>query len=314
MPETAPISVIIVSYNTREITLKCLHRLHASTRHPLDVIVIDNASTDGSVQAVAEAFPETRILRNDRNVGFAAANNQGMRIACGDMFLLLNSDAFLLPGAVDNLRAFLQENPRAAVVGPRLLNADGTLQRSCHRFPSPGRAWIEAFRLFTLFPHHPGLEDYGRWDHDSRRMVDFVSGACMLVRRSAYEKVGGFDELFFMYAEEADWQYRMRAKGWLAGFTPEAEAIHLGGASGVSTTIRRRVFESLDRYQYKHHGPGGVVSLRLAMIIGNLLRTAVWSAVIVARPSRRRETFAKLKLASWLLLRQSTHWRGITAR
>lgn len=272
---------------------------------------MDNASTDGSAHAISEAFPQARVIRNDRNVGFSAANNQAMRVACGEYFLLLNSDAFLRPEAVDKMLAFLQSHPHAGVVGPRLLNADGSLQRSCHHFPSPKRAWIENLRLSTLLPHHPVLEDYGRWDHDRQRMVDFVSGACMLVRRTTYEEVGGFDEMFFMYAEETDWQRRMCAKGWLTGFTPEAEAVHLGGASGATSGIRRRVFESLDRYQYKHHGLAGLLSLRLAMIVGNLLRTVVWASILLARPARRREALAKLKLSSWLFLRQSTHWRGI---
>jgi GT2 family glycosyltransferase len=314
MPETDLITVIIVSYNTRDITLKCLRRLFDGTRLPLEVIVVDNASTDGSPQAIAQAYPGVRVIRNDRNAGFASANNQAMRVACGGYFFLLNSDAFLRPGALEHLLDFLRAQPRAGVAGPRLLNADGSLQRSCYRFPSPGRAWIENLRLFTLLPSHPVLEDFGRWNHDRARTVDFVSGACMLVRRAAYEEVGGFDETFFLYAEEADWQYRMRAKGWMAAFTPGAEAIHLGGASGAAPGIRRHVFESLDRYQYKHYGVAGVLSLRLAMVVGNFLRSTVWAFLLVARPARRRQTLAKLKLSSWLLLRQSTHWRGVFSK
>ncbi len=272
---------------------------------------MDNASTDGSPQAIRQAFPEVRVIRNDRNVGFSSANNQAMRIAHGEYFLLLNSDAYLLPGALEKLTAFLQAHPQAGVAGPRLLNADGSLQPSCHHFPSPKRAWIENLWISTLLPNHPGLGNYWNWAHDRERFVDFVSGACMLVRRATYEQIGGFDEMFFMYAEETDWQRRMRTKGWLTGFTPAGEAIHLGGSSGVASGIRRRVFESLDRYQYKHHGFSGLISLRLAMAAGNLLRTCAWTFVLLVRPARRRQALAKLKLAAWLLLRQTTHWRGV---
>ena len=272
---------------------------------------MDNASTDGSAPAIERTFTQVHVIRNDRNVGFSSANNQAMRIAKGEYFLLLNSDAYLRPGAIEKLLEFLQAHREAGVVGPRLLNADGSLQPSCHRFPSPGRAWIENLRLSALLPNHPALEDYRRWDHDRERLVDFVSGACMLVRRATYEQVGGFDEMFFMYAEETDWQRRMCSKGWLTGFTPLAEATHLGGASGGATGIRRRVFESLDRYQYKHHGISGLLSLRLAMATGNFLRTSVWALIVLTWPARRREALAKLKLASWLLLRQTTHWRGV---
>jgi GT2 family glycosyltransferase len=275
---------------------------------------VDNASTDGSPHAISQAFPEVHVIRNDRNVGFGSANNQAMRVAHGEYFLLLNSDAYLLPQAIEKLVAFLRSHPQAGVVGSRLLNANGSLQQSCHHFPSPKRAWIENLWISSLLPNHPGLEDYRNWAHDRERFVDFVSGACMLVRRTTYEEVGGFDEMFFMYAEETDWQRRMRSKGWLTGFTPAAKAIHLGGASGGVSVIRRRVFESLDRYQCKHHGFSGLLSLRLAMATGNLLRTGAWAFLLLARPARRRQTLAKLKLSTWLLLRQTTHWRGVVIK
>ena len=275
---------------------------------------MDNASTDGSAPAIGQAFPQVHVIRNDRNAGFSSANNQAMRIATGEYFLLLNSDAYLHPGAIEKLVEFLQVHREAGVVGPRLLNADGSLQPSCHRFPSPGRAWIENLRLSALLPNHPALEDYRRWDHGRERIVYFVSGACMLVRRAAYEQVGGFDEMFFMYAEETDWQRRMGSKGWLTGFTPLAEATHLGGASGGPPSIRRRVFDSLDRYQYKHHGLSGLLSLRLAMATGNFLRAGIWAIIVLTWPPRRREALGKLKLATWLFLRQATHWHGVFAK
>lgn len=313
MPGAPLVSVIIVSYNTCDITLRCLRELYAALVCPVEVIVVDNASTDGSPQGIVRDFPAVRLIRNDRNIGFSSANNQGMRTARGAYFLLLNSDAFVLPGAVETMAAFLEKHPEAGVAGPRLLNADGTLQRSCHRFPTPLRAWIDNLCVSRLLPNHPTIGGYGRWNHDRERYVDFVSGACMMVRRATYEHIGGFDEMFFMYAEETDWQRRMHTRGWLVGFTPDAKVVHLGGASGAAVGIRRRVFESLDHYQYKHHGLSGLLSLRLAMVVGNAIRAAIWTAVLIV-PGRQRQAAAKLKLALWLLLRQTTHWRGITGK
>lgn len=233
-----------------------------------------------------------------------------MRLARGQFFLLLNSDAFMTLGALEELLRFLDLHPRCGVAGPRLHNADGTLQRSCHRFPTPARAWLENLWISAILPNHPTIGGYDRWDHNSERFVDFVSGACMLVRRTAYQEAGGFDEAFFMYAEETDWLKRMHEKGWQVGFTPAAVVTHLGGASGGATNIQRYVFDSLDRYQRKHHGVLGLLSLRLAMIVGNALRTVLWGAALLSIPKLRKRAASKLKLSSWLLIRQTTTWRS----
>lgn len=311
--EATAVSAIVVSYNTREMTLNCLRALYADLGDlPAEVWVVDNASTDGSVGAIRAAFPQVRLIANERNLGFGAANNQAMAQASGAYFLLLNSDAFLRPGAIAALTTHMREHPHTAAVGPRLLNADGSLQRSCHRFPSPGRAWLENLWVSAALPRHPMLDDYRRWAHNAPRIVDFVSGACLLVRRVAYEQVGGFDERFFMYAEEADWQRRMTQEGAQVAFTPLAQVTHLAGASGLHERKRVRgyFFASMDYYEWKHHGPVGLVSLRLAMTIGCLLRAMLWTAVAVI-PRRRALACAKLQLHTWLVIRQITHWSVI---
>lgn len=305
------VSVILVSYNTREMTQECLHTLYAGLADlPADVWVVDNASTDGTVEAVATHFPDVRLIRNTRNVGFGAANNQAMRQATGEFFLLLNTDAFPNGDAVARLVAFLRARPDTAVAGPRLLNGDGSLQISCYRFPSPLRAWLENLWLSALIPHHPVIGDYRRWLHAEERNVDFVSGACMLVRRAVFESLGGFDEQFFMYSEETDWQRRMRNAGWEIRFTPAATVTHLGGASGAGerARINAHFFESLDRYERKHHGLVGLISLRAAMIIGSLLRAMAWATVSIVHRQRRQVGCAKVSLYLWLLRRQVTQW------
>ena len=306
------LSVIIVSYNTCAMTLDCLRTLSAAlSRLPSEVFLVDNASTDGTPAAVRAEFPWVVLIENDQNRGFGAANNQALAVARGEFLLLLNSDAFPEPGALASLMVYLRADPEVAAVGPRLLNADGSLQRSCFRFPSPLRCWLENLWISAALPNHPLVGDYRRWAHDAERRVDFVIGACLLVRREAYEQVGGFDEGFFMYSEETDWQRRMHAAGWQVAFTPSAEVTHLAGASGAGEKpqISRHFFHGLDRYVYKHHGLTGLVSARLAMILGCGLRALLWSGVAFAQPKRRAHARAKAGFLRWLLVRQATHWK-----
>ena len=302
-PASEPVvSAIVVSFNTRAMTLECLDSLTAAlTGLPAEIVVVDNDSEDDSVAAIAASFPGVQVICNDRNTGFGAANNRGMKVARGEFFLLLNSDAFPEPEAIHELVEFLSENSRAGVVGPRTLNADGTLQVSCYRLPSPFHAWLENLWLSS---------GYSRWPHDRRREVEFVIGACMLVRGAAVEEVGGFDEGFFMYSEEADWERRMRDRGWSIHFIPEARVKHLGGASGANdpARINRHFFESLDHYTRKHHGWLGLLSLRSAMVVGCALRAVLWSVASLL-PQKRSRAISKVRLHSWLVRRQAFHWR-----
>src|SRR5579871_2211201 len=305
------VSVIIVSYNTRDMTVDCLRTLYADLGAlEAEVWVVDNASQDDSVEAIRQAFPQVKLIENGSNAGFGAANNRAMRQAQGDYFLLLNSDAFPKPGAIAALIACAQAHPDAAVVGPRLLNKDGSLQTSCYRFPSPGRAWLENLWISALMQNHPTLGDYRRWPHDRERDVDSVIGACMLVRREAFEQTQGFDERFFMYQEETDWQKNLREKGWSVIFTPTAQVTHLGGASGAGeqARINRHFFDSLDYYEWKHHGLPGLISLRIEMALGCLARAILWTLMMLV-PGRRAVAAAKSRLHSWLFVRQMTHWR-----
>lgn len=317
MPYELDLTAIIISYNTRDMTLKCLEYLHASLQGiPSEVIVVDNASGDGSPEAIRSAYPDVILVENQENRGFGAANNQAMRIARGEFFLLLNSDAFVQPDTVATLLRFIRKKPQAAVVGPRLLNEDGSLQVSCYRFPTPGLAWRENLWISSLLPHHPALGDYRRWSHQDNRQVEWIVGACMLVRSSVALQVGWFDETFFMYAEETDWQRRMAREGWQIWFCAETRVTHLGGSSGKDDTasINQAFFESLDHYILKHHGKLGLFSLRCAMAVGAALRTPLWMASLLLRPSQRRLSASKLRFTAWLWLRQVTNWSILKGR
>ncbi|MGI4790071.1 MAG: glycosyltransferase family 2 protein [Janthinobacterium lividum] len=307
------VSVIIISYNTCRMTLDCLAALFADLKSiDADVWVVDNASKDGSADAVRAAFPQVHLIENPNNAGFGAANNLALKSAAGEYLLLLNSDAFVQPGAVAALVAYLKSHPEAGIVGPRLLNSDGSRQLSCYRFPSPKRAWLENLGLTGLLARHPVLGDYQSWAHDTEKSVEWVIGACLLVRREAYIQAGSFDEVFFMYQEETDWQRRVRDCGWDIALTPAAIVTHLGGASGASQQekINAHFFDSLDYYIRKHHGLAGLISLRLAMIIGSAVRVLAWSGVAAMMPRRRTMAQSKKRLQAWLCARQATQWRG----
>lgn len=312
---STPLAVVIISFNTQNITLDCLRtlfdELESTPEVEAEVWVVDNASRDGSVQAIERDFPAVNIIANAENRGFGTANNQAMQQARGEYFLLLNSDAFVHQGAIETLIAELEAHPEAAIAGPRLLNSDGSLQASCWRFPSPRQVWLENLGLTGLFSHESRFGDYYKWAHDARREVDFVSGACFLVRRAAWEQSGGFDENFALYAEETDWQKRLHNAGWKIVFTPNALVTHLGGASGGGNpATKRRFFEGLDRYTRKHHGVAGVLLMRAGMIFGSLARAVLWSALMFV-PSRRSVAREKSRLHSWLLWRQATHWKKV---
>jgi GT2 family glycosyltransferase len=312
------LSVVIVNYNTREMTLECLRTLTGVLEAEgisAEIVVVDNASRDGSVEAIRQAFPQVRVMASATNRGFGAANNLAMREASGTYFLLLNTDAFPKAGAISALVKYMEGHPKVGIAGPRLLNGDGSLQTSCYPFPTPGRAWAENLWLSAAFPRSKWVGDYRHWGHDEEREVAWAIGACLLVRKKVVEEVGGFDETFFMYAEEADWQRRIRNAGWSVGFTPTAVVTHLGGASGKSekAKINRHFFESLDYYERKHHGLSGLVLLRLAMAIGCALRACMWLAAAVI-PKRREQAFSKVRLHSWLVYRQLTQWQVASVR
>lgn len=274
------LSVIIVSYNTMAMTLTCLKVLYANLGDiPAEVILVDNASTDGTVDAIRLQFPDVIILASPANLGFGRANNLALEKATGDYYLLLNSDAFPRYGAIPKLIEHLKAHPKAGVAGPRLLNKDGTLQISCYRFPTPLYCWLENLGITKLVSLLGFTYDYRQWPHDRQRSVEFAIGACLLVRKDVYKQIGGFDERFFMYQEEADWELRIRRAGWQIHFCPRAEVVHFGGATGQSAPERVSgyFFESLDKFVLKHHGSVGAIATRAAMLLGSSARAFFWA-------------------------------------
>ncbi len=251
------VSIIIVSFNTREVTVNCLASLKEgvrTTEH--EIILVDNASTDGSVEAIVSEFPDVKVIRNATNLGFAAANNQGLSIASGEYILLLNSDVVVHPCAIDHVYEFAMSKSRAGVVGCRTLNADGSLQRNCFLEPSALNLLIQLLGFHRFFPRSRlwGRERMTYWDLDYARIVENVAGCFMLVKRAAIEEVGLMDEMFFMYAEEMDWCKRFRLSGWEVWYSPVGTITHFGGVSACKAAeeIKDEGVRSLARYLRKH--------------------------------------------------------------
>ena len=312
---TATLSVIIVSYQTRQMTLDCLRALYADlVEIPAEVWVVDNASTDGSVAAIRSNYPQVGIIANDQNAGFGRANNQAMAASGGDYILLLNTDAFVEPGAMRALLRYLENNPRVAAVGPLLLNADRSFQESILSFPSLGnvmknRLWINTIRRWFR-PVSRTARAQTRLDAGQ-----YLCGACLMVRRSCYEAVGGFDESFFFYGEDADWQMRMRKAGWELGRTVAASVVHLHGGSGGGDRLRFTLcyFDSEERFIRKHSGKPAAMCVRVATALNSLVHLARHLYRIPARRLNRRTEDFPARFA-WRLLLQQFSARGIPRR
>lgn len=292
------IAVVVVSFNTRDLTLSCIESV-CDDPAVGSVCVVDNGSCDGSREAlIRRSFiqhesggPNLLVECLGENRGFGGANNIGALATESEFIALVNSDAVVLRGALESLRDYLLKHPHVGVVGPRLLNSDGSFQESRYHFPSPWKAWMENMGIHSLKRafQFKNLLKSGR--------VEWLSGACILIRRSVWVEMGGFDEAFFLYSEETDLQRRIRRSGREIHWVPEALVTHLGGGSGAGrrSEVRECFFSGVDRYFLKHHGRAGAFSLRCATIFGAALR---WTwALIRARDDKRAE-------AGWILKRQ----------
>jgi N-acetylglucosaminyl-diphospho-decaprenol L-rhamnosyltransferase len=294
------LSVSVVSYRTLALLRQCLSALERDRAQiDMDVTVVDNASGDGSAEMVAEQFPWLRLIRNDHNRGFGAAHNQALRIASGRYVLILNSDATPAPGASSTLIGFLDAHPSVAVAGPRLRYPDGRVQPSRRRFPTLATLLLESTQLQRFFPDNAVLRRYYVADRsdDAAQEVDWLAGACLCVRASAIGQVGMFDERFFMYSEELDWCRRFRAAGWGVAYVPQAEVVHLEGASArLDLSARDRLFQTSKlQYAAKWHGPGVARLLRAYLVLEYVARACEEGAKL-ALGSRVGERRARLRV------------------
>jgi GT2 family glycosyltransferase len=282
------ISICIVNYNTRELLLQCLKSIYASTEHVnLAIFVVDNNSVDGSSVAIEKTYPNVKLIKNTVNAGFGRANNQAMSLSRGKYVLLLNSDTIVKPEALEKLVAFMEDNPRVGMAGPRMLNEDGSVQASISNFPNLWFVIIRMFRLRALFPTRllknfamktklfgSMVNSYLRVESQEPLRVENISGACMLIRREVIEQVGMFDEEYFMYVEDIDLCKRIIDAGWQISYLPSSEIIHLVGKSsgGTFRDLSPISYESLFYYFRKHRGKVYEASVRVVVVIALAMR------------------------------------------
>lgn len=229
------LSVCIVTLEGRDKVLACLESLFAKTRLDMHVVVVDNASEDGTPEAIAEHFPQVQLIRNSENVGYGRAVNQGLKAEKARYHALLNPDATLENNALELLRDFMEANPQAGIASPRVLNSDGSLQYQCRRGEArPGEVFAYFLGLSRLFPKDSRFTGYllTHLDNEVVNEVKAVSGSCMMIRREVIEQIGVLDERYFAYQEDADYCFTARKAGWKIYYVPEPRIVHLGGRGG----------------------------------------------------------------------------------
>ena len=248
---SARVACVVVTHDALQWIERCLESIRG-----VEIVVVDNGSTDGTVGFVRDSFPMVRVIEAE-NSGLAAGWNRGIESTAAEHVLVLNADAWLVEDALDRLLAAADRHPAAGLVGPRLLNPDGSLQRSVRGFPTVWRLATEYLYLRKLAPSSQAFNAfYGAgFDHTSERAVDWVMGACMLVRRRAFDEVGPFDERYFLFSEEVDWMRRAADRGWQVVFTPDARCVHVGGATHGGRLFKENVRGHL-RYLSLHGRPG----------------------------------------------------------
>ncbi len=229
------LSIVIVNFNTKQLTIDAIHSVfHSKTNHSYEILLVDNNSSDGSVEAFHKEFPNITIFENKENVGFSKANNQAIKVANGRYVLLLNSDTIVHEETLQVMIDFMEAYPKVGASGCKVILPDGSLDKACRRgFPTPAASFYHFSGLAKLFPNNPRLNQYqlGHLDPDKDYPVDCLVGAFMLLRKEAIEQVGLLDEEFFMYGEDIDWCYRIKEAGWEIYYYPFTSIIHYKGAS-----------------------------------------------------------------------------------
>jgi N-acetylglucosaminyl-diphospho-decaprenol L-rhamnosyltransferase len=304
MAQGMDLSIVILNYNTREHLRACIGALLAEGSTSLsggavqaELLVVDNASSDGSADMVAAEFPWVDLIRSPRNGGFAFGNNQALTRARGAHILLLNPDTLIPPGGIGRLIERLEAHPEAGIVGPKLLRPNGSMHLACRRsFPTPPTAFYRFSGLARLFPTSPRFGRYNLTfvDPDLPMEVDAVCGACMLVRREVLERIGLLDERFFMYGEDLDWCLRARDAGWTVRYEPSVVVQHQHGAASRKRALRAtfHFFRAMDLFYRKHYVD------RYHPLVTGVVRTTIYAALGVAlfrrlltSPSQRRVGF-----------------------
>lgn len=297
------ISIIVVSFNTKNLLLDCLASIFKTIKGIFfEVCVVDNNSTDGTVEAIRERYPAIKIIKNTENLGFAAANNQAFRQMNGDYALLLNTDTVLTNEAVKELFDFMEANPEAGMACGQLLNLDGSKQNSIANFPTISTLFFNETVLRSLLPKkYPSK----RREYPSPLKVDSCIGACLIARKDAINNIGFFDERYFFFFEETDWAYRMKLGGWSIYFVPKAKIFHAQGKT-VGNTLNSRIMFYRSRYLFfKKWMPNSYVLIRFVIFMRLLVNTFLSLSGILFTVGLHRSVNKKfiiyLQLINWHL-------------
>jgi N-acetylglucosaminyl-diphospho-decaprenol L-rhamnosyltransferase len=270
------LSIVIVNWNVRDVLRRCLASVQAQSIPGSEVFVVDNASSDGSVDMLRAEFPDVLVIENEDNAGFTRANNQAIRRSTGRYVLLLNPDTEVEAGALWTMLAYMDANPQVGVVGPQLQFADGSVQSSRRRFPDLKTLFVESTILQRFSASSAIVRRYFMLDqpHDMTQEVDWVVGACLMVRRQVVEQVGLLDERFFMYSEETDWCLRIKKTGWCIVYLPLAHVIHHEARSSDQVVAAKHIHFQSSKVQYtrKHFGPAQAEALRLFLLATYVLQ------------------------------------------
>jgi GT2 family glycosyltransferase len=304
---TADISIVIVNLDTRLLLRQCLASVfRCAPPLSIEVIVVDNGSTDGSPEMVSAEFPAVKLVRNARNEGFAHPNNVGMELAEGRHILLLNSDTEVGTDTFHVLVHFLDDHPDVGACGPMLVFPDGRIQHSVKGFPTPFTRFCDIFFLDRLFPASRlfGRGEMRSFDYSKAAPVDHVMAAAFLVRREVLHDVGLLDERFAIYYNDMDWCFRMHASGWAIWYLPQARVVHHLGRTVDSLNRQFALFRILHEnvllFYQKHYGRWSVVFYRFLTIIGFVPRSIGWSGLAALRPS---DYTKHMRAFSWKTLR-----------
>jgi GT2 family glycosyltransferase len=302
------VTLSIVNTNNRALLRRCLDTIGATVRQSsYEVIVVDNASDDGSCEMLSSDYPHVKVIRNATRKGYGDSHNRAIQESRGDFILVLNEDMEMLEGAIDKMVTKARAIADLGVLGCRILNPDGSLQHSCFNFPTLSQELFEAaFPYTAVLPTSRVRQKMYWWDHDTERDVDIVLGCCMLLPRKAIALAGVFDPSFFVYSEEHDLCRRMRDSGLRVVFTPEAEMIHFGGQSTKHISLKMALvqLDSRIRYFHKHRGAFAALAFRAILAIATGIRLVAW-AVLYCLPSKRtKQVVVKLEeyLASTKLI------------
>jgi GT2 family glycosyltransferase len=308
--DTPLVSFIIVSWNCWSFLEGCLRSIHEHVHVPHDVIVVDNASTDGTPALLAVQFPDVRVMALSENVGFARGNNVGIRAARGHYLALVNPDVVVLDGCVERLLSTIEANPMCGIVGPAMLDSHGQVRRSGMRLPSLWNSLCDALVLHRIFGRHRpiGGQLMADFNWAETREVDVLNGWFWLIRRNAMDTVGVLDERFFMYGEDVDWCKRFRDAGWTMVFEPDAEAIHHGGGSSRQAPLRFYVQLDAADFQYwtKHHSRFELAWFRTIRSLHHGLRLACYGAMRLVHPESPELRFKAQRHAVCLRARRDT--------